>query len=127
MRVLEFIRRQCHDFKNIDCLKTLYCSVVCSNLEYGTLIWNPYQYNLISRLDNIQSYFLRYISYKFSMNCSSKELAIKLGLHSLSSRRKLYDASFILKILNNNIQCLEIIEKMVIYSNLLYEVKNCFL
>lgn len=34
MRMLGFIKRQCWDFKNIQCLKTLYCSLIRSNLEY---------------------------------------------------------------------------------------------
>ena len=46
------------------------------------------------------------------MNCSTEELAIKLGLHSLSSRSRFNDASTIFKILNNSIQCPEILEKI---------------
>ncbi|XP_050531542.1 uncharacterized protein LOC126900110 [Daktulosphaira vitifoliae] len=112
MRMLGFIRRQCYDFKNIDCLKTLYCTMVRPILEYGTIIWNSYQLNQINRLNNVQSYFLRYLSYKFLMNCSTKEIAMRLGLHSLSSRRKFNDASFIHKILNNNINCPEMLKKI---------------
>jgi hypothetical protein len=112
IRMLGFIRRQCYDFKIIICLKILFCSIVRSNYEYGTIIWNLYQLNHISHLDNVQSYFLRYLSYKFLMYCSTKELTMKLGLHSLSSKCKFNDASFILKILNNNIQFFKLLEKI---------------
>lgn len=45
MHILDFIRRICYDFNNIQCLKTSYCSLVRWNLEYESIIWSPSQIN----------------------------------------------------------------------------------
>jgi hypothetical protein len=109
MRMLGFIRRQCWDFNNIHCLRTLYCSLVRSNIEYGSILWNPSQSGHINSLNKIQSNFLRYLSNKFAIHCTIDELASNLGLNTLSSKRKFIDISFIYKILNDQIKCPEIL------------------
>ncbi|KAF0754110.1 Uncharacterized protein FWK35_00019561 [Aphis craccivora] len=109
--MLGFVRRQCCDFNNIICLKTLYCSLVRSGLEYGSIIWNPYQSGLIQRLDRVQCNFLRHLVFKFELNVSADNLGRELGLHSLTSRRT-FDVSFIFKLLNNKLSSPEILEKV---------------
>lgn len=103
-----FIRRRCCDLKHIQCLKTVYYSLVRSNIEYSSIPWNPSQHGH----GNIQSYFLRHLSYKFKINCSTKDLDLRLGIHFLSSRRKSNDVSFIFKIINGTVIYLEISEQM---------------
>ena len=41
-RVLGLIKRTCRDFDDCKTLRTLYCALVRSNLEYCSLIWPPY-------------------------------------------------------------------------------------
>jgi len=83
MRMLAFIRRQCHDFSHIQCLKILYCSLVHSHLEYGSILWNPSQLGLIHRLNKVQSCFLRFSFYKFKLSCSTMNLhQIWVFIHS---------------------------------------------
>jgi hypothetical protein len=113
MCMLGFIRWQCSNFSDIRCLSMLYYYLVRSNLKYGSLIWSSSQIGFISRLNNVQYYFLRYVYYKFMMNCSIKKVALKLGMRSLASRRKLNDVLFIYKILNGYIICPEILELIV--------------
>lgn len=48
---------------------------------------------------------------KFKLHCPNKDLAIKLIIHFISSKQKLDVVSFIFKILNVNINCLEILKK----------------
>lgn len=52
---------------------------MCSDLEYGSIIWNPSQIGYINCLNNIQFCFLRYLSYK--LNCPNNGIAIKLDIH----------------------------------------------
>jgi hypothetical protein len=49
------------------------------------------------------------LSNKFAIHCTIDELASNLGLNTLSSRRKFIDISFIYKILNDQINCPEIL------------------
>jgi hypothetical protein len=72
MRMLGFIKRNFWDFNNIHYLKTISLSLVRSNLQYGFILWNPSQLDYADRLNNFQSCFLRYMSYKFKINCSTK-------------------------------------------------------
>jgi len=113
MRMLGFIiGRLCYDFKNIR-LKTLHCSLARPNLEYGSIVWNPSQLCRINRrLNKVQSYFLRYVSFTFAMNYSTKEIALQLQLRSLPTRRKFNDGAFVFKVLNNYIQCPVILEEI---------------
>jgi len=69
------------------------------------ITWNPSQLALINRLNIIQFRFLRYLFYKFKMNCPTNFIALILGLHSHSSRHKFNDALFIFKILNGSVIC----------------------
>lgn len=79
---LRFVRRQCCDFNNIICLNASYCSLVCSGIEYGSIIWILYQIGQIQRLNNVQYYLLNHLSHKFRLNHSVNSLGLELGLHS---------------------------------------------
>jgi len=62
LRVFGFIRRNCIEFKNPNCFILLYCSLVRSILEYGSVIWNPYQTGLINTIERVQKRFLRVLA-----------------------------------------------------------------
>lgn len=50
-KMLGFILRNTREFKNTQVLKTLYCSLVRSNFEFGSLIWNQNSINQL--VDNV--------------------------------------------------------------------------
>lgn len=50
--------------------------VIAMILKISNVLMNPSQLN---HIDNVQSYFLRYLSYNFGMECPKKDLAMKLG------------------------------------------------
>lgn len=90
-------------------------SLVRSGIEYGSTVWtSPYQTGQIQHLNKVQHNFLRHLLFKFGSNVSVISLGLELGLHSLTSRRKFNDVSFIYKLLNNKIilYCPEILEKV---------------
>jgi len=64
MSLKGFIRRNCSGFKNISCLKVLYCSYVRFILEISSVIWNTKQNMLIDKLDTIKRRFLRIMAFK---------------------------------------------------------------
>ena len=63
-RTLGFIIRNGRDFSNISTLKLLYFSFLRSKLEYASLVWQPC-YNIhVTKLENVQRHFLKYLYFK---------------------------------------------------------------
>ena len=59
-RQLGLMIRMTRHFTNIQCLTTLYCSLVRSSLEYCSTIWNPHYNNAVKRIESIQHRFVRF-------------------------------------------------------------------
>jgi len=68
LRTLGFLIRNTKEFKNEQCLKTLYISLVRPTLEYCSIIWNLSQVGLMESLEHVQRKFLRLIAYKRRMH-----------------------------------------------------------
>lgn len=88
---LGFIFRVCKHFKDIHCLKTLYCSLVRSILEYGSVVWAPFYQNSIQRLEAVQRKFVRYALRHLPWNDpvqlpSYEDRCKRIGLDFLSVR-----------------------------------------
>ena len=65
-RMLGFIRRNCNEFRDPYTLKSLYTSLVRSNLEFASIVWMP-SYNIyIKRLESIQKKFIKFYFRKFN-------------------------------------------------------------
>jgi len=65
-RKLGFIKRFGKHFKNIDTLKLLYGALVRTQVEYASMVWDPYQLNHYILLKRIQHRFLGNMSFKLS-------------------------------------------------------------
>jgi hypothetical protein len=84
LRMLGFIKRTCHDFNNLLCLKVLYCSLVRSSLKFDTVLWNPNQLQFINKLEKVQRNFFRFYAYKtMRLNQNMDDIANFAGLKSL--------------------------------------------
>ena len=53
-RMLDQIKRTCKDLKDTATLKTLFCSLVRSNLEYCSVVWSPFTKRNRDKLERIQ-------------------------------------------------------------------------
>ena len=53
-RMLGLLKKTCRDFDDGKTLRTLYCALVRSNLEYCSLIWSPYTKTSIEKLEKVQ-------------------------------------------------------------------------
>lgn len=89
----------------------VYCSVVRSLLGYGTVLWNSNHFGLIIKLEKIKKKCLRFYAYKTKCPHSTDNIGKFEGLKSLKSRRIMFDVTFIHKILNGVIDCLELLRK----------------
>lgn len=108
--MLGFIKRNTQQFENVYCLKTLYCALVRSVLEYGVLIWAPSHATQIHRIERVQRNFLRFVLRRLPWNDPIRlppyeHRCALIGLPTLSSRRTLLQRLFIFDILTNNVDC----------------------
>lgn len=119
--MLGFIKRVCYNFKNIECLKTLYFAYVRSHLEFACVIWSP-EYDLhIIRIESIQKKFvlfaLRRSYINTPYNCLPSYLirCNKLNIRSLSLRRDDISIMFIFDLLTQNINSPDTLFKLNVY------------
>lgn len=118
LRTLGFLIRNTKEFRNEQCLKTLYISLVRPTLEYCSIIWNPSQVGLMESLERVQRRFLRLIAFKrrmHSINHPSESISLNsiqdsLKLYPLVNRRKYTDICFLFKLINGVISCPELLQ-----------------
>ena len=105
---LGFITKIARDFTDPYCLKALYCALVRPILENACIIWNPYNLYWKNRIERVQRRFvriaLRHLPWSRPNNLPCYEDRCKLlDLDTLESRRKIQQATFIAKLLNNEL------------------------
>lgn len=104
LKLLGFITRITSDFKNINTLRTLYCSLVRPHLEYASVIWSPFYAVHIRHIESVQHRFLRGIAWKLGLvrdNYSYDEIEKTLNLSPLEARRTKFDLICFFKIINH--------------------------
>lgn len=103
---LGMIFRMTKYFRNILCLKTLYCSLVRSILEYGSVVWAPFYTNEKNRIEAVQRKFTRFALRHFPhepRDYASRCSILKLDF--LTIRRDLAKATFVSDLLRSDINC----------------------
>lgn len=101
-KMLGFIIRSTKLFANIDCIKSLYYSYVYSTLNYASVVWSPSYAVHSDRIESVQKRFLRYLSYKASIDYERHTVACRnFNMLPLKSKRMQNDMMFLFKILNN--------------------------
>lgn len=120
-KCLGFIFRSAKLFVDIHCMKTLYCSLVRSILEYAVVVWAPYYKSGIQQLERVQHKFIRFalrrLPWSDPHNLPSYEDRCKLiDLDLLEHRRNVCKASFISDVLQSNIDCPNVLQSMNVDS-----------
>ena len=95
--MLGLIKRTCKGLDDPKTLRTLYCSLVRSNLEYCSVVWSPYTKRNTDKLERIQRRATKLI---FKSDDPYDIRLKKLNLMSLDKRRSLADVTFLYKVLN---------------------------
>jgi hypothetical protein len=122
-KMLGFIKRRAQEFNNVWVTKTLYCSLVRSVLEYGSIIWDPVFEVHRTRIESIQKQFLLFaLRHLYDprdyLNLPPYSLRLEsLNLLSLSSRRIILSNSFTYDVLNSNINIDAVNERIKISNN----------
>jgi len=102
---LGFLKRICIDFYDSSALKTLYFSLVKSQIEYDTLIWHTDSIVQNTSLFSIQNIFLRYLSYKCNVERTPHSgyniISNFFRIDSIKNRYLTSNLRFLFKILHN--------------------------
>lgn len=113
---LGFILRMGHEFKNPKTLIILYNSFVRSKLEYASIIWSPYSGKCKKSIETIQIRFLRALEFKltkiYPKFTHKKDLLRKYGFITLETRRDIISVLFLYRIMNNLVDCPELLGKI---------------
>ena len=94
--MLGLIKRTCKDLKDTATLKTLFCSLVRSNLEYCSVVWSPFIKRNIDKLERIQHRATKFI---LKSNDQHDICLRELNLLTLEQRHFLsnFDVTFLFK------------------------------
>lgn len=106
--MLGFIKRTCKEMRNVYALKSIYCAMVRSRLEFAAVVWNPYYAIHCKRIESIQKkfllYALRYLGWRNRRELPSYADRSKLiALESLEQRRRNASVNFVFDMLNGRI------------------------
>ncbi|XP_054272750.1 nucleolar and coiled-body phosphoprotein 1-like [Macrosteles quadrilineatus] len=89
-------------------LITLYKSLVRPLLEYGSIIWSPFQKNHVSQLESIQTRFIRMLGPRLGFTYRTTpvdDVEKSFGLLPLSLRRHHADIFMLYKLVNGFVDC----------------------
>ena len=96
--MLGLIKRICRGLDDVTTLRTLYCALVRSNVEYCSVVWSPYtKSGNIEKVEKVQRRATKFIL-KTEDNYETR--LKKLNLMSLENRRFLADVTIFKKALN---------------------------
>ncbi|CAG9120858.1 unnamed protein product, partial [Plutella xylostella] len=112
-KLLGFVMRSCKNFKLMKSIKIIYCTLVRSNLEYASQVWNPRYGVYISKIESIQKKFIRFLCYKFKIPRRSYEFHCnQFHLLPLQIRREAADLIFLTRLAQNSIDCPDLLNKI---------------
>lgn len=114
---LGFIRCHAADFTDVYALKTLYCSLVRSIVEYAVPVWCPYYTTHILAIERVQKKFIRFALRTLPWNDPSNlppypDRCRLIDLQTLRSRRVEMQCLFIFDVLQGNIDSPALLEQV---------------
>lgn len=115
--ILGLVKRNTRDFNDVYCLKAIYVSLIRSILEYSVIVWSPYHATHINRIERVQKAFVRFalrrLPWRDRMNLPPYENRCALiNLPTLATRRTYLQRLFVFDLLENNIDCAELLARL---------------
>jgi len=118
-KMLGFVFRLSHEFKNEETLMLLYTSLVRSKLEYASVVWAPHCQKYVNIIEAVQKKFTRYLDFKttgiYPIFDHYNDLIQLYSIDSLDDRRRKASLIFLYKIFNNVIDTSGLIHHFSIY------------
>lgn len=115
--VLGFIRRHASYFTDVYTLKTLFCTLVRSILEYAVPIWAPYHVVHAIRLERVQKQFIRFALRQLPWNDPVNlpdypSRCMLISLETLAARRLKLQRMFVFDLMEGSIDCPELLQQI---------------
>lgn len=116
-KCLGFIIRNSNGFVNVSTLRLLYISFIRSKLEYASVVWSPIYGTHIAALEKVQRRFLKSASYILDhiyppVGFSHSLLLSRFDVHELAIRRSAHQVIFLYKVLNNLLNCPDLLSNV---------------
>lgn len=120
-RQLGFILKITKEFNDPMCLRSLYCSLVRSILEFASIVWSPYEAVWITRIEAVQRKFVRHalrdLPWRDPLNLPPYDHRCRLlGLEPLHVRRKNSRAVYGSKIVRTEVDCPALLQHVQFYA-----------
>jgi hypothetical protein len=100
------VKRIASEFKLESSIKVLYCSLVRSIVEYGSVLWDRHTTSSSLQLERVQRRFLSFAAYVLKIDHVPHDyfpVLTELHLSSLVDRRATANLSFLRKLLDGSI------------------------
>lgn len=116
-RQLGFIMKIANEFRDPVCLKSLYCALVRSVVEFAVVVWCPYQTTWISRIESIQKKFVRFALRNLPWQNDQRmtpyhDRCQLLGIDTLENRRRTAQTMFVVKLLNGSVDSSQLLARI---------------
>ena len=102
-KILGLLKRTCPLLTNTTVRRTLYLTLVSSQLSYATEVWSPYTAKLISKVESVQRRATAWILKFKRGEIAYKQRLTTLSLLLLCYEREIADLVFFFKALHGNI------------------------
>ena len=97
-KTLGLLKRVCKDLTDSSTRKLLYCSLVRSQLEYGSNSWSPYTLKHRLQIENVQRRATKFILNYPSREMSYTDRLSAISLLPLEHQRKILDLVLLLSV-----------------------------
>lgn len=120
---LGFVKRFSHDFCDVHTQKSLYCALVQSILEYGSLVWLPYYDIHKNKIESCLRQFTMFALKEYpnasnNYKISSYSMRLdKLNMQSLQRRRINAAVMFMYDLLQENAHCPSLRSEIAMHQN----------
>ena len=103
-----FVKRQISEMRDMEVLKSLYVSLVRSQLEYCTQVWSNTSLSNKNRIESIQRRFTKLIAPR---DLSYDERCNRMNFMTLENRINIFMIMFCFDVIEGNVQSSEILSK----------------